>query len=282
MSSLQLDKKRKSKRYQRMFRYIFCCPSFKEDLEDNFVCEFPPKLVSSSSQYEENSISIKTSDESEGARALFRCGASMDLTSPDSDSKKGPLEADMKLSLDKLDNLIVTLDHIYQFYSKESAYFKKQSISRLQEAESTEGSNIDSDLTDREKIDKPNENSFLELQRNYSNLSSTLGTFTDTVMDHITSIKSEIKELKILFCNIKYATDTSIKENNSAFSCEDLQSWFEKKEHDKDKWFFRAEEYKFFEAKMRASNFCKFHRLSQECDKKINKSKSECSQIKCI
>ncbi|CAG9858536.1 unnamed protein product [Phyllotreta striolata] len=267
MSTKQSDRKRdkcKSKGLQRVLKLIFCCVPSSSKVEDDALYD-APKMVSSFCQCEcDQQTKTTATDEMEISKC---CHPQNDI------SITSGADGDMKSPLEKLTNLIVSLDHIYEFCSKESEHFKKLCASNRESRTVDSGilvtdsdtlftkSDLHINLTEgssAEKISKDTDDGIFE---NYSN---TLGSFTGTVMEHISNIKSEIENIKNMVADSGKAEFPLIG--------------YERELAD-DQWLCRVEEYKFLEAKMRASNFCRFHRLGQTCDKK---SKGGSSRLKCV
>ncbi|VEN46713.1 unnamed protein product [Callosobruchus maculatus] len=89
---------------------------------------------------------------------------------------------------------------------------------------------------------------------------------------HLRLIKNDVTTMKKILCSVECVVD---KEDKSRFSFRfgDIRSWFAECDLKKEKVLIRTESIKFMEARIRAINFCKFHRLLKVTKTKKKKVK---------
>nr|CAI5832484.1 unnamed protein product [Callosobruchus analis] len=126
-------------------------------------------------------------------------------------------------------------------------------------------------LKDQEQAKENNEDQGGQLQRTYARKGS-FGMFSK-IYRHLKLIKNDVTTMKQILCSVECVVD---KEDKSRFSFRfgDIRSWFASEcDLKKQKVLVRTESIKFMEARIRAINFCKFHRLLKVTKTKKKKAK---------
>nr|CAH7715272.1 unnamed protein product [Callosobruchus chinensis] len=124
---------------------------------------------------------------------------------------------------------------------------------------------------DPEMSKENNEDQDGQLQRTYKR-KGNFGMFSK-IYRHLRLIKNDVTTMKRILCSVECVVD---REDKSRFSFRfgDIRSWFASEcDLKKEKVLVRSENVKFVEARIRAINFCKFHRLLKITKTKEGKAK---------
>ncbi|KAG5897075.1 hypothetical protein JTB14_025887 [Gonioctena quinquepunctata] len=102
-----------------------------------------------------------------------------------------------------------------------------------------------------------------QLQKKYCTLSSKFGSFNTTIIKSISTIRNEVDHLRRLInrigCVVVEAKKSALPTKNKLQLAENVSQ---------DRALLKTQEFKYVQAKIRASNFCRFYNLRKTISKK--------------
>ncbi|XP_072395658.1 uncharacterized protein [Diabrotica undecimpunctata] len=300
MSSTQVRKNRKNNQFCNILRFLFCCTSVRRVEHVNFKQH--PLEVNNSQVEQERRITHQCQIHN----AVFRCNAMLELIDPN-EVKSVHFDHEMQTTIDKLDALIKTLSEVLELYKKEAEVFKQKADHiNISEDSSSRETEVEfpSDKGDCHKLLKNSSKNYLpivrrrstcgpktrsidpttriiyskqvckkaninisSIQNSHIQLSTNFGRFSNKVLDNLTIINTDIESLKHLLSSLKGIL--VFKDNIFiSFSCGGLRNCFRTNELS----FGNPET--FADAKVSASHFCRFYKLSQTYNEKHKKTRS--------
>ncbi|XP_050512755.1 uncharacterized protein LOC126888464 isoform X1 [Diabrotica virgifera virgifera] len=301
MSSTQVRKNRKNNQFCNILRFLFCCTSVRRPDHVNFKQH--PLEVNNSSQVE---LERRITHQCQIHNAVFRCSAMLELIDP-KEIKSVYFDHDMQTTIDKLDSLIKTLSEVLELYKQEADVFKQKAdhISISEKSSSKEAEiEYPSDKGDCHKVLNNSSKNYLpivsrrstcgpktrsinpttriiyskqvckkaninisSMQVGHIQLTSHFGLFSNKILDNLTIINTDVENLKRLLSSLKGIL--VFKENVLiSFGCGGLKNCYITNELS----FGNPET--FADAKVSASHFCRFHKLSQTYNEKHKKPRS--------